>query len=316
MSLLRRGAARTAALFLSLCAATALAFSGAAPASAGPGQGRGGEHAMGWYLALGDSLAAGYQPGQGDDRKGGYVGDVLGAVRAEAGKTMLRNLSCTGETSVSMGQGGTCRYPRGSQLDQAVQFLHAHARHTQLVTVTIGANDVQRCIDAATRTVDLACAQQGLVDVAHNLPVVLSRLRAAAPHTQIVVTNYDNPLLAAWVLLPGPQGELLAHLSTTVLDQLNATVAAGAAAVGAQVADVSTAFSSHDFDPSHYVTVPGFGSVPLSVARTCQWTWMCTVPQGPDTHPNDAGYAVIGSTVAATVDEGALVPGRRLAPVG
>ena len=37
---------------------------------------------MGWYLALGDSLAAGYQPGQGDDPTGGYVGGVLDAVRS------------------------------------------------------------------------------------------------------------------------------------------------------------------------------------------------------------------------------------------
>ena len=33
-------------------------------------------NATGWYLAMGDSLAAGYQPGQGDDRTGGYVGGV------------------------------------------------------------------------------------------------------------------------------------------------------------------------------------------------------------------------------------------------
>ena len=53
---------------------------------------RGREQAMGYYLAMGDSLAAGYQPGMGDDRAGGYVGDVLTHIRASAPKTRLVNI--------------------------------------------------------------------------------------------------------------------------------------------------------------------------------------------------------------------------------
>ncbi|MBC7560633.1 MAG: SGNH/GDSL hydrolase family protein, partial [Dermatophilaceae bacterium] len=61
----------------------------------------GGHHgsspATGWYVALGDSLAAGYQPNAGDDRTGGYVGKVLVAEQRMARKTKLRNLACSGE---------------------------------------------------------------------------------------------------------------------------------------------------------------------------------------------------------------------------
>jgi hypothetical protein len=103
-------------------------------------------NATGWYLALGDSLAAGYQPGQGDDKTGGYVGGVLDAVRTSTPKTRLVNVACSGETVVTMVVGGRCAYDEGTQLAQAVEFLHAHSRTTRLVTIDIGANDVQRCV--------------------------------------------------------------------------------------------------------------------------------------------------------------------------
>ncbi|HET8600106.1 MAG TPA: SGNH/GDSL hydrolase family protein [Segeticoccus sp.] len=306
MSLLRRGAARVAALILSLCAALALAFAGAAPASADPPHGHGDHHAMGWYLALGDSLAAGYQPGLGEARHGGYTGKVLRDLRRESGKTTLRNLSCSGESTVTMAQGGICSYHKGTQLAQAVQFLHAHAGHTRLVTVTIGANDVQRCVRGA---IDVACVEQGMADIRQDLPVILGQLRAAAPRTEIVVTNYDNPFLAAWLL--GPDGQALARMSDGLLLQLNGIIAASAAGVHAGVADVATAFSSRDF--TDQVTLPGIGEVPLNVARICQWTWMCTLQ---DIHTNDLGYAVIGHTVIAVLEERGLAADPRLALVG
>ena len=141
-------------------------------------------NATGWYLALGDSLAAGYQPGQGDDKTGGYVGGVLGAVKAETAKTKLVNVACSGETVVTMVNGGRCAYDEGTQLAQALEFLHAHSRTTRLVTIDIGANDVQRCVSRSPLGIDFACIQQGLGDVQRLLPQVLARLHAAAPEAQ------------------------------------------------------------------------------------------------------------------------------------
>ena len=64
--------------------------------------------------------------------------------------------------------------------------------------------------------------------------------------------------------------------------------------MGAQVADVATAFRSTDTTP---VTVPALGgSVPTNVATICAWTWMC---QLGDIHANDTGYAVMSGVVAA-----------------
>ena len=251
-----------------------------------------GSHATGWYLAMGDSLAAGYQPGQGDDTTGGYVGGVLDAVRTATPKTKLVNVACSGETVVTMVDGGRCTYEEGTQLAQAVQFLHAHRRTTRLVTIDIGANDVQRCVSRSPLGIDLACIQQGLGDVQRLLPMVLAQLHAAAPDARLVIVNYYNPFLAAY--LTGAAGQALAQQSVALQAALNAILAASAATVGADVADVSTAFHSTVTTP---VTVPALGGpVPTNVATICAWTWMC---QLGDIHANDTGYAVMADTVAA-----------------
>ncbi len=272
---------------LALGGLSAPVASAQAPAGPGPSS-----NAMGWYLAMGDSLAAGYQPGQGDDKTGGYVGGVLDAVQADTAKTKLVNVACSGETVVTMVAGGRCAYDEGTQLAQAVEFLHAHSRTTRLVTIDIGANDVQRCVSRSPLGIDAVCIQQGLGDVQRLLPLVLARLHAAAPGTQIVVANYYNPFLAAY--LTGAAGQALAQQSVQLQATLNAIIAGAAASVGADVADVATAFHSTD---TTLVTVPALGGpVPTNVATICAWTWMC---QLGDIHANDTGYAVMTGAVAA-----------------
>lgn len=247
--------------------------------------------ATGWYLALGDSLAAGYQPNQGDDKTGGYVGGVLEAVRAHRSKTRLVNVACSGETVVTMVNGGRCAYEEGSQLAEAVEFLHDHRRTTRLITIDIGANDVQRCVSRDPLGIDAACIQQGLGDVQRLLPQVLSRLHRAAPGARIVVLNYYNPFLAAF--LNGPAGQDLAATSMALQATLNTIVAAAARSVHADVADIATAFHSTDVTPVDVAALGGV--VPTNVATICGWTWMCLLG---DIHANDTGYAVMAATVA------------------
>lgn len=275
-------------------AATAVVFvAGSAPAVAGASS-SGVRQATGYYLALGDSLAAGYQPGVGDDKTGGYVGHVETAITATSPKTRLVNLSCSGETSESLVEGGThCTYDAGSQLGAALAFLHAHGQMTRQITIDIGANDVQRCVSAQL-DIDLACIQAGLAAVATYLPQTLAALSAAAPNAQILVLNYYNPDLAAW--LTGPAGQALAALSTVLQGQLNGVIAQAANGDGATLVDIAAAFHSTD---TTLVTVPGLGTVPTNVATICALTWMCTLS---NIHANDAGYAVMGATTAARLD--------------
>ncbi len=254
---------------------------------------RGQGNSAGWYLALGDSLAAGYQPGRTPptDYEGGYVGRTLEALREEKRRTRLTNLSCPGATSVTMVDGGgACSYRQGNQLDQALAFLHRHGRHTRLITLTVGANDVTPCLGVSTDpAVIQACATQRLQTVGTNLTAMLTELSEAAPRAEIVVTNYYNPYLALYF---DTVRSALVPLTTQLQTALNQTLAA-ASAGRAEVADVATTFSS-------YVTAPvsATNPTPTNVAMVCAWTWMCTPYQ--DIHANEAGYAAIAEAIAAT----------------
>lgn len=259
-----------------------------APSAADASPGRGADNATSWYLALGDSLAAGYQPGVGDDRTGGYVGGVLDAVQDTTPKARLRNLACSGATTASMLGTDRCAYEQGSQVAEAVEFLEAHKGKVDLVTIDVGANDVTPC---ARGTVDIACALRAVATVEANLTTILGQLRAATgPDTEIIVLNYYNPFLAAW--LTGPAGQQVASLTSMLQLQLNAAVARAAATVGADVADVASAFRSTDTTP----VTTAFGTIPTNVATICAWTWMCT---RNDIHANDTGYAVLAGTVVS-----------------
>src|SRR5580765_2623253 len=168
-----------------------------------------------YYLALGDSLGRGTEPmpdGQLVDTNQGYVDSVYAFYRLRHPLLQLKKLACTGESTTAMVEGGgNCPYPLGNQLEQAVAFLHTH--RVLLVTITIGGDDVLGCIRRDGTFISI-CPGDGLVAVGHNLPYILSELRAAAgPHVPIVAANYFDPFLAASVLLPGAQGEALAQFS-------------------------------------------------------------------------------------------------------
>ncbi|RYG77965.1 sortase [Yimella sp. RIT 621] len=266
---------------IALSAVLAVAGFTAAPAASA---GADNPHASsGAYVALGDSLAAGYQPGLGDNKTGGYVGGVYANLRDKYRGAKLVNLACSGETSTGMIADGRCTYPDGqSQLEAAVDLIRFQKGKVRLITLNIGANDVQRCVKGGA--VDMPCVQAGLTAVARNLPQITTAVRAAAgAQTQIVVLNYYNPFLAAWAA-GNPQ---LAQLSTMLQGQLNASISYAAKAADAKVADVATAFRSTDWTP----TASG---VPTNVAAICALTWMCSKT---DIHANDAGYALMASTV-------------------
>ncbi|MEP6651215.1 MAG: SGNH/GDSL hydrolase family protein [Lapillicoccus sp.] len=238
----------------------------------------------GWYLALGDSLAAGVQPTTtGDQKNRGYAGPVLEGVRKTQPGTQLRNLGCSGETTTSMLGGGRCRYPETSQVAAAVAFLKANATTTRLVTLDMGANNVLRC--AQPTAVDQACATSSNAAVAAELANILGRIRAAAPGVPIVVLTYYNPLLAGW--LKGGQSRAVATQSQPLLGRLNTEITKAATAVGAKVADVAGAFATTDATGSPQ---------PTNVKRICDWTWMCS---RNDIHANDAGYAAMAKAVLA-----------------
>jgi lysophospholipase L1-like esterase len=238
--------------------------------------------ANGWYLTLGDSLAAGLQPTTGDQKDRGYAGPVLEGIRKTSPDTQLKNLGCSGETTSSMLRGGTCPYPEGNQVAAAVAFLKENADKTRLVTLDLGANNVLSCAKA---TVDQVCAKNNTATVATELANIVRQIRTAAPKVPIVLLTYYNPLLGRWV--KGAEGKTLATQSQPLLAALNTEITKAAKPVNAKVADVAGAFATND---------TGGSPQPNNVKRICDWTWMCS---RDDIHANDQGYAAMARAVLA-----------------
>jgi lysophospholipase L1-like esterase len=262
---------------LALVLALAAALAAAAPAAAAPT----------YYLALGDSLAAGTLP-PALFTKHGYADQLLALLRKDEPSLRLVNLGCPGETSVSLIDGGGCPYEHGTQLAEAIAFLKAHPRSTSLVTIDIGANDVLRC-----DVTDTGCFRLQLQYVSQSLRRILRELRAANRHVRLVGVDYYDALLAGW--LAGPSGRSTARASVGLVARLNRLERGLYTSAGARVTNVFDAFSTTQFTP----LVPhGSAKVPFNVGRICAWTLGCTQS---DVHPNATGYGVIARAIQAAL---------------
>jgi lysophospholipase L1-like esterase len=241
----------------------------------------------GFYLSLGTSLSVGIQPnraGQNRPTKEGYPDQLYAALSETRPKLRHVKLGCSGETTVTMIFGGICDYKEGSQLAEAVRFLHDHQGSVALVTIDMGANDIEPCARLSGAAQEL-CVITGLGNISVNLQTILGALRAAAgPGVPVVGMNYYNPFLASWF-----QDPALARASNVLLSTLNVVLEVIYLAFGVPVADVAGAFLSTDFSP-----VPEADGIPTNVQIICQLTWMCAPPPvGPNIHANADGYGVI-----------------------
>lgn len=287
---MHRIAATLAVIAMSVTAAVA----GAIPALASPAAGAGGPTTF--YLSLGDSLAQGVQPdsqGGSVETKAGYPNQLATALRQTNPTLRLVKLGCPGETTFTMINGGICKYAAGSQLAQAVKFLKQNAAQTQLVTIDIGANDLNKCVALPTLAQIAKCLGKVIPRTVFRLGKIMAQLRAADPGI-IIGMSYYVPQLAAW--LQGTMaGRQLARAGVVLGGAFNTELAGVYTKFGAPVADVFTAFRTKDFKDK--VQTPAFGTVPLNVATLCSYTWMCApAPRGPNEHANVLGYGVIANT--------------------
>lgn len=261
-----------------------------------------------YLVALGDSVAQGYQPIGGPSSpygdpgfNHGYPEELVKLVRDRYPQLRLVNLGCGGESTRTVIEGGVdwCRWPAGSQLEQAEAFLEEHKGEVALITITIGANDVigteADCLDEATLTFDIACVQAQLPMIKANVGEIVQRLQTKAPGVPIVGSNYYDPLLGAWVLVPGPLGEFLAHSSVAPIELLDAGIEDAYDDGGASIADVYRAFDTTNFtDP----IATQWGLVPVNVANACTWTWFCSKQYVGDVHPTKDGHRAIAQAFA------------------
>jgi lysophospholipase L1-like esterase len=242
-----------------------------------------------YYLALGDSMAYGFQPAKARARlpptrfNTGYVDVFAARLRAIAPKLRVVNYGCPGEsTRTFVGGGCSGRHDvrglhdayKGSQLAAALAFLRAHPGQVSPVTLTLWGNDVFGELAPACQG-DLVCirshSKSGLARFGSRLTSIVGRLRAAAPNAEIILTgawNFD-----------------VEHPAKTdpLFRSIDATIARAAAAGKARVARIYPVFS-----PA--------GNPARAKARICALTFICS--KG-DPHPTDAGYRAMAAAFLA-----------------
>ena len=278
-------------------AVAAMGMASAGPAVAASADPPSSPAAASYYLSLGDSLAQGVQPnaaGTDVETNQGYPNQLYAALRPGDPGLQLVKLGCPGETTGTMINGGICSYPQGSQVAAAVHFLQDHPGQVSLITIDIGANDLNPCVVLTSLSALEACVEATLPAVVANLTEIMTDLRAAGgSNVRIIGMTYYVPELAEW--LSGPAGQASAEASEELAVTFNGLLSNVYQEFGARIADVFSAFQSADF--TDQVTLPNIGTVPRNVALICEWTWECAPPpRGPDEHANTIGYGIIALT--------------------
>jgi lysophospholipase L1-like esterase len=264
-----------------------------------------------YYIALGDSLSQGVQPnrhGVSLETDQGYADQLFKIERRHIPNLKLVKLGCPGDTTASMrtGHGNQanarlfhCDRAGGSQLTAAERFLHAHHRRGEvaLVTIDIGANDVDGC--AAPGVNVGQCVTAGIASIKQNLPRILKGVEQAAPRdTKLADMTLYDPILSGY-FSADPSAKALATASVPLAKLVNGDITTADQAAGYKTADVAGAFKSYDGT----VSASYNGQlVPVNVANVCSWTWACTPPpRGPNIHANKNGYAVIAKAFSKVI---------------
>jgi lysophospholipase L1-like esterase len=227
-----------------------------------------------YYLALGDSLAFGYQPDF--DFFHGYADDFFSNLQSH-GVKRLANMGCPGESSLTFITGG-CPHPYlrkypylGPQLSAALSYLQTFSGQVSPVTLDLGANDLLPDFDPSTCQVNVQQFQTDLQTLDTNLrQTILPQLRAALTvHGRVtgdlVLMNYYDPY------------QNRCPNTVSYVQTVNAHLANDVSGFGI-IVDVFGAFGG--------ATTPN--------PHICTYTWMCSFFK--DIHATDTGYRVIATT--------------------
>lgn len=236
-----------------------------------------------FYLALGDSLAFGFQPNL--DFSDGYADDFWTNLKSHGEKELI-NLACNGETTDTMIHGGCVgalvrKVPYvGSQLQAASAFLHLHAGQVSPVTLDVGADDflltqdinLSNCTLSSSFASDLTNMDTNLVTVI--LPQLTAAMQINGQMTgDLLLLNYYDPFQNICPnLVPSFQ-------------VFNQHLAADASGFPLTLVDIFTAF----------------GGAATPNPNICSFTWMCShFATDLAVHATDTGYAVMAQAIEQT----------------
>ena len=226
------------------------------------------------YLALGDSLAFGFQPDLNFNH--GYVDDFFSNLQGHGVKDVA-NMGCPGETSVTF-LNGKCPYPFlrkypyiGSQMNAALTYLSANAGQVSPVTLDIGANDLLPDINSSNCQINQTQFLTDLATLDANLTqTILPQLHAALVVNgqltgDLVLMNYYDPY------------QNICPNTVPDIQLINQHLAS---------------------DVGHYGTIVNvfrsFGGSKTPNKHICSYTWMCSI--FTDIHATTTGYGVIAGT--------------------
>lgn len=283
-----RAAALLLLALLPLLAMPTRAAVPAAVAQVGPGD---------IYLALGDSLPAGFEVT--DDGQPGYPAQLLTELRKLRPAIVLENRGQATGTGVSGGETSTTFRAAGGQLEQAVAFLQAQRAAGKVVspvTLSIGGNDAIGVLLPGSSTT----LTDALTLYRANLEVILDTLVAAMTEGgvrtgDLLIQNYYNayPGLAddpryKFILTVNPDADL---------PKFNQIIVEEAAERAIPVADVYTRFlgseAAYTFVKRPYADPSLFLSDPSAFAADF------------DFHPRPFGHRAIS---AAFIEAGGYSP--------
>jgi lysophospholipase L1-like esterase len=262
------------------------------------------------YLALGDSIAYGYQAALFATTPNPAVFNFGYAdlFAAHNGKT-LTNDGCPGETTNSMingfnpaaglcGRGGGFPYALlhhnyglgNTQLDDAKSLLDHNT--TGVITLDIGANDLLVFLSGCGFPApgSSTCIQAGLAGIQNqinnNTKTILDQVRLHAPNADLTVMGLYNPYPG--LLTIGGVG------ADAIVANINAGIRALAYQHSAHFVDALPVFN-----PSGSAGGPESGDIPA----ICQLTGMCPGgtfnPATGDIHPSKKGYQALASLFEA-----------------
>ena len=259
-----------------------------------------------YLVSIGDSYAAGYQAtgsGTGETTRNGFAYQLPQLARARGYRLKLVNFGCGRETTTLLLQRtaeceqrapGGPGYEGRTQIAAAERFLRSNRGKVELITVSIGGNDVTACAVAPD---PIACVGAAVTLVEQNVTATAGRLRAAAgDKPRIVGITYPDVLLGKWVGADADQA--LARLSVVAFKSLiNPALVRAYAAGRGKLVDVTRATGAYG-SLDELTTLAPYGAIPVPVARVCKLTYYCDVR---DIHARTNGYRLIAKLVAKTL---------------
>lgn len=259
-----------------------------------------------YYLALGDSLAFGFQPN--GDYSHGYAQQWFTMLQSKGSRTHI-DYGCPGASTQDFVQKQGCgstptshdRYT-ATQLNAAVSFLEAHRNQVSPVSLDLGSNDlVNAMAGAITRgatpsdcKVDGAKMEPAVAAAVKNLreqilPALVQALTSSSGQRtgDLVMMNLYDPL------------QNVCPATVSYVEDFNSGLAAAAAQFHVSVANVFTAFGGEGTGSPYRYYNPAI----------CTYTWYtlaCPANTSPtaDPHPSTAGYGTIASAFNALAVSG------------